>query len=153
MAVPYARHVSDAAVSQTPTLPLEITDQIIDFVAGLKVKKLRANLAACSLVCHAWMRRSRHHFFQDCRLLIHLNNTILFGELLRSSFCTILPHVHALAMRNNGESMFHEIRDALKLLTNLKSLRLGGSNWDAHGAPPPREFMTSLSRSVVELEM
>ncbi|KAJ6521971.1 hypothetical protein DFH09DRAFT_1424387 [Mycena vulgaris] len=137
---------------QTPALPLELTDQIIDFVAGLKVKKLRANLATCSLVCRAWTRRSRHHFFQNCRLLVHLDNTLLFGKLLRSPSCTIIPYVQTLTMRNNGETFFHQIRDALSLLTNLKSLRLCGWNWDAYGAPPPREFMAGLG-SVVELEI
>ncbi|KAJ7497703.1 hypothetical protein FB451DRAFT_1386921 [Mycena latifolia] len=153
MPVPCAsKRPPETATFKTPALPLELTDQIIDFVAGLKVKKLRANLAACSLVCHAWTRRSRHHFFQNCRLLIHRNNTILFGKLLCSPFCTIVPHVQALTMRNNGESLFHQIRDALGLLTNLKSLRLCGWNWDAYGAPPAREFLTSL-RHVMELEI
>ncbi|KAJ6489553.1 hypothetical protein C8R47DRAFT_1124716 [Mycena vitilis] len=139
-------------LSEPLDLPQELTDRIIDFVAGLRVKKLRANLAACSLVCRAWLCCSRYHFFQNCRLLVHLNNTLPFGKLLRSPTCTILPHLETLTLRNNGESVFHEIRDALKLLTNLKSLRLCGHNWAAHGAPPPREFLSGLS-SVIELEI
>ncbi|KAJ6594308.1 hypothetical protein B0H19DRAFT_1094971 [Mycena capillaripes] len=152
--LPHHKRISapDTSVLDSPSLPLEITEQIIDFVAGLKLKKLRATLAACSLVCRAWNHRSRHHFFQSCRLLVHLNNTLLFGELLRSPSCTILPHLETLTLRNNGESYFHEIQDALKLLANLKSLRLCGMNWDAHGSPPPREFLSSLT-NVTDLEI
>ncbi|KAJ7141372.1 hypothetical protein C8R44DRAFT_245368 [Mycena epipterygia] len=139
-------------VFKPPHLPLELTDQIIDVVAGLKVKKLRANLAACSPVCRTWMRRSRYHFFQSCRLLVHRENTLLFGELLRSPSCTILPFIETLTMRNNGESFFHQIQDALSLLMNLKSLRLCGWNWDAYDAPPARELLMSLG-SVVDLEI
>ncbi|KAJ7680724.1 hypothetical protein DFH06DRAFT_1405370 [Mycena polygramma] len=141
-----------STLSEPLDIPQELTDRIIDFVAGLRVKKLRANLAACSLVCRAWLCRSRYHFFQNCRLLVHLNNTLPFGKLLRSPTCTILPQLETLTLRNNGESFFHEIQDALKLLTNLKSLRLYGHNWAAHGAPPPCEFLSSLS-SVIELEI
>ncbi|KAF7357749.1 hypothetical protein MVEN_00820800 [Mycena venus] len=143
---------TDSAIFRKNTLPLELSDQIIDFVAGLKVKKLRAHLATCSLVCRAWTSRSRYHFFQNCRLLVHLNNTLLFGQLLRSPLCTILLHLETLTLRNNGESSFHRIQDDLKLLTNLKSLRLCGWNWNAHGSPPPREFLSTFT-NVVDLEI
>jgi hypothetical protein len=68
------------------TLPLEVTDDIIDIIALQQPKQRRAtsNLAACSLVCRGWTPRSRFHFFTDCSLLIRVNykNTVAFGKSL-----------------------------------------------------------------------
>ncbi|KAJ7472694.1 hypothetical protein FB451DRAFT_301323 [Mycena latifolia] len=135
-----------------PYLPLEITDHIIDLLASQPVKKLRGNLAACSLVCRDWNRRSRSHFFSDCRLLVRYRNTAAFGELLRSPHCTILPHVRRLTMENNGACIFDTIKEELKLLTGVESLKLSGSNWAVHGSAPRRGFMASLP-TVVELDV
>ncbi|KAJ6617670.1 hypothetical protein B0H10DRAFT_2218397 [Mycena sp. CBHHK59/15] len=150
MIPPYAS--TEPLIFNMPALPLELTDCIIDFVAILKVKRLRANLAACSLVCRTWTRRSRHHFFKACRLLVSQRNLLAFDALLRSPLCTILPHVRQLTLENNGGCRFDPLGDALKLLPNMESLRLAGSEWGSHGAPPRRGFMTSLA-GVVELEV
>ncbi|KAJ7481386.1 hypothetical protein B0H11DRAFT_2023665 [Mycena galericulata] len=135
-----------------PPLPLELTDLIIDYLAATKMKRLRANLAACALVCRAWTPRSRSHFFRNCRLLLAKHNTIEFGILIRSPICTIRPFVHQLTMRNHGEFFFDDISDALKLLAKVESLRLAGSSWEAHGAAPRLGFMQSLP-NVVDLEV
>ncbi|KAJ7111927.1 hypothetical protein C8R44DRAFT_798948 [Mycena epipterygia] len=117
-------------------------------------KKLRSNFAACSLVCRSWTHRSRSHFFRDCLLLLHYRNAADFGKLLRSPYCTILPHVRQLTMENNGHCYraFDDIKEELKLLVGVESLRLSGSSWAVHGAAPRRGFMASLG-SVVELEI
>ncbi|KAJ7472689.1 hypothetical protein FB451DRAFT_1250380 [Mycena latifolia] len=128
-----------------PSLPLEITDHIIDLVASQRIKKLRGNLAACSMVCRDWTARSRMHFFSDCRLLLHYRNTAAFGKLLRSPYCTILPHVRLLTMENDGACIFDSIKDELKLLVRVESLKLSGSSWAVHGAAPRRGFMASLA--------
>ncbi|KAJ6544973.1 hypothetical protein DFH09DRAFT_1172382 [Mycena vulgaris] len=135
-----------------PSLPLEITDYIIDIVASQRVKNLRGNLAVCSLVCREWTHRSRSHFFSDCRLLLHYRNTLAFGELLRSPHCTILPHVRLLTMENKGYCMFDRIQKDLKLLAQVESLKLTGSSWAVHGVAPRRGFMASLA-TVVELDV
>ncbi|KAJ7472698.1 hypothetical protein FB451DRAFT_1250406 [Mycena latifolia] len=135
-----------------PSLPLEITDHIIDLVASQRVKKLRGNLATCSLVCRAWTARSRLHFFSDCRLLLHYRNTAAFGKLLRSPYCTILPHVRLLTMENDGACIFDSIKEELKLLVRIESLKLSGSSWAVHGTAPRRGFMASLA-TVVELDI
>ncbi|KAJ7157633.1 hypothetical protein C8R43DRAFT_1125308 [Mycena crocata] len=133
-----------------PALPLEITDHIIDMVALQRAKRVRRILAACSLVCRAWTHRSRFHFFRDCRLLIHEYNADAFGQSLRSPYCTILPHVRQLTMRS--PTNFDRIKEELKLLTHVESLKLSGPSWAAHGAAPRRGFMSSLT-NVVELEI
>ncbi|KAJ7157628.1 hypothetical protein C8R43DRAFT_997185 [Mycena crocata] len=136
------------------TLPLEITDHIIDMVALQRVKRVRSGLAACSLVCRSWTYRSRFHFFHDCRLLLHYHNAAAFGRLLRSPHCTILPHVRRLTMRNHGDcyTVFDDIKEDLKLLSRVETLRLSGSSWAVHGTAPRRGFMSSLA-DVVELEI
>ncbi|KAJ7767179.1 hypothetical protein B0H16DRAFT_352316 [Mycena metata] len=135
------------------TLPLEITDHILDCVASQRVKKVRANLASCSLVCRRWVYQSRSNFFRDCRLLVHQSNALAFAALLRSPYCTVLPHVRRLTMLMNSWSLaFDDISDDLRLLVAVDSLKLSGSCWAAHGAPPRRGFMSSLA-GVVELEI
>ncbi|KAJ6620025.1 hypothetical protein B0H10DRAFT_2188730 [Mycena sp. CBHHK59/15] len=136
------------------SLPSEIHDHIIDFVAVQKVKKVRGNLAACSLVCRAWTPRSRSHFFKDLRLLINYDNVDAFGELLRSPCCTILSHVRYLTMLSDdyGSRRYDELKEPLALLTGLESLRLIGRSWEVHGAAPSRGFMSSLA-GVVDLEI
>ncbi|KAJ7683659.1 hypothetical protein B0H17DRAFT_1137586 [Mycena rosella] len=146
--LPFHPAISDSV----PSLPLEITDLIIDAVASQRAKNVRSNLAACSLVCRAWTRRSRSHFFKDCRLLLHYYNTARFGELLRSPHCTILPHVRRLTMESSGACIFDNIKEELKFLVRVESLKLSGSSWAAHGAPPRKGFMASLA-TVVELDI
>ncbi|KAJ6512636.1 hypothetical protein C8R45DRAFT_324512 [Mycena sanguinolenta] len=138
-------------------LPLELLDRIIDCVAFQRVKKVRSNLASCSLVCRQWTHRSRVHFFKDCRLLLHYHNALAFGELLRSPYCTILPHVRQLTILNFGNvwhriHVFDDIKEELRLLIRLESLKLSGSSWAMHGKAPARGFMSALA-SVVELEI
>lgn len=104
------------------------------------------------------MPRSRFHFFEDCRMLLLSKNAPAFAELLRSPFCTILPHVRQLTIVNHCKGWsrdalaFDNIKEALRLLVGLESLRLGGSSWVMHGAAPRRGFMSALG-SVVELEI
>jgi hypothetical protein len=139
-----------AGIYTTPPLPLEITDYIIDIVATQRAKWRRSDLAACSLVCRAWTQRSRLHFFSDCRLLLHYYNAPKFGRLLASPHCTILPHVRRLTME--GTVIFDDIKEELKLLQRVESLKLTGKSWAAHGAPPRRGFMASLA-TVLELDI
>ncbi|KAJ6505690.1 hypothetical protein C8R47DRAFT_1037645 [Mycena vitilis] len=136
------------------SLPGELVDMIIDLVAVQKVKRIRANLAACSLVCRAWLYRSRRHFFYRCRLLLHSQNIHGFAVLIRSPLCTIRSYVHQLSLRNDGDfpRQFDGISDVLAQLTKVTSLRLSGADWAAHGAPPRRGFMKSLP-NVVDLEL
>ncbi|OCH94035.1 hypothetical protein OBBRIDRAFT_723682, partial [Obba rivulosa] len=47
----------------TSELPPELTDRIIDFLYGDKY-----TLAACGLVCRAWVPASRFHLFHSVRL-------------------------------------------------------------------------------------
>ncbi|KAJ6523989.1 hypothetical protein B0H19DRAFT_1244052 [Mycena capillaripes] len=141
-----------AVIFNSPPFPPELTDIIIDLVAVQKAKRVRANLAACSLVCHVWLNRSRRHFFDNCRLLLARHNMDGFATLIRSPLCTIRPYVHQLSLRNSGYDRFDNISDALAQLTRVVSLRLIGSDWEAHGAPPRLGFMQSLP-NVVDLEV
>ncbi|KAJ7652779.1 hypothetical protein DFH06DRAFT_533720 [Mycena polygramma] len=146
--------VNKPALMVPYSLPWELIDMIIDVVAVQKVKRIRANLAACSLVCRAWLYRSRRHFFYRCRLLLHSQNIHGFAALIRSPLCTIRSYVHQLSLRNDGHTprQFDGISDVLAQLTKVTSLRLIGPVWAAHGAPPRRGFMKSLP-NVVDLEV
>jgi hypothetical protein len=53
-------------------------------------------------------------------------------------------------MVNDGSCVFHCIKEDLKLLERIESLKFSGLYWAAHGAPPRRGFMSSLA-TVVEL--
>ncbi|KAJ7197516.1 hypothetical protein B0H12DRAFT_1245038 [Mycena haematopus] len=139
-------HSTIHAISPIHDLPLELMDRIIDCVAIQKVKKVRGNLASCSLVCRRWTHRSRVHFFKDCRLLLHYHNAPAFAELLRSPCCTILPHVRQLTILNYGNvwhraHAFDDIKEELRLLIRLESLKLSGTSWAMHGTAPTRGFI------------
>ncbi|KAJ7488554.1 hypothetical protein B0H11DRAFT_2406632 [Mycena galericulata] len=120
------------SIFNPPTLPLELTDLIIDYLAATKVKRLRANLAACALVCRAWAPRIRdpHSFL------------VLYNSAFRPPIDDAEP----------WRILFDDISDALKLLTKVESLRLAGSSWEAHGVAPRLGFMQSLP-NVFDLEV
>ncbi|KAJ7149577.1 hypothetical protein C8R46DRAFT_1358664 [Mycena filopes] len=135
-------------------LPLELTDGIIDLIATHQ-DGVVTDLAACALVCRAWMARSRLHLFRDFHLVVLTKSNLpKFAALVRSQHCTIVPHVQALALHKNGGRVneYDMISDVLERLTAVKRLRLTGPYWDAHGAPPRRGFMKSLPH-VVDLEV
>lgn len=58
-----ARYEPIFVFSMPPSLPLELSDRIIDFLYDDK-----ASLAQCSLVAHSWLPASRYHLFRCIEL-------------------------------------------------------------------------------------
>ncbi|KAF7365543.1 hypothetical protein MVEN_00427600 [Mycena venus] len=73
----------------TIQLPQELIEVIIDHLADDST-----SLKACSLVCRAWVCRSRRHLYKHITLLVR--NILALRELLQSPWCTLLPHVSSI---------------------------------------------------------
>ncbi len=76
-----------------PSIPQEITESIIDDV---HLKSDITTLKSCSLVCRAWIPRSRFHLFSKMRIILSRTNGDAlqhFAAFLTSSTaaCTALP--------------------------------------------------------------
>jgi len=70
-------------------IPAELTNHIIDYLHADKDA-----LAACSMVCKAWLPRARHHVFG--RMRIELSTADRLFELINFPLSTITPYVHHL---------------------------------------------------------
>ncbi|KAF7377663.1 F-box domain-containing protein [Mycena sanguinolenta] len=108
------------------SLPQELIDMIIDFVAG-DIWAQWFTLQTCALVCRSWVSRSRSHFFERCPRL-ESDNARGFRDLLQSPYCTFLSHVRTIRL-NSWEPQdrnFDEILVAadLRRLENLCALEL-----------------------------
>ncbi|KAK0184764.1 hypothetical protein F5146DRAFT_1168735 [Armillaria mellea] len=88
------------------SFPIELIEEILDHVDCLPAKDIQdilhhpsrgynsgrvATLASCSLVCRAWLPRSRFHLFSSVRL--RLDNYASFLPLIASPFCSFLNSV------------------------------------------------------------
>ncbi|KAJ7350755.1 hypothetical protein DFH08DRAFT_644137, partial [Mycena albidolilacea] len=70
--------------------PQELIDEILDYLADDKY-----SLRTCSLVCRAWVLRTRACLFESCRLSRE-RHVVGFGEVLQSPNCTFLHHVRSM---------------------------------------------------------
>ncbi|KAK0488320.1 hypothetical protein EDD18DRAFT_1420211 [Armillaria luteobubalina] len=93
------------------SLPIELIEEILDYVNCLPVKDIQgilrhpsrgynsgrvATLASCALVCRAWLPRSRFHLFVSVTL--RLDNYASFLPLIASPFCSFLNSVFELVL-------------------------------------------------------
>ncbi|KAF8201288.1 hypothetical protein K438DRAFT_1965790 [Mycena galopus ATCC 62051] len=108
-------------------LPLELIEEVLD-----KLADDSNSLRICSLVCRAWLSRCRSHLFKSCRLhtkgLGGVDNTLSFGDLLRSPHCTFIAHVRRLeSLRYSSDaddSHFQEIALDLRRLSGVVELEM-----------------------------
>ncbi|KAF7369089.1 hypothetical protein MVEN_00236000 [Mycena venus] len=103
-------------------LPQELIEEILDHLAGDS-----GSLKACSLVCRAWVSRSRSHLFKTCTLVP--DNILGFCELLRSpGGCTFIPHVCGIHADHHywdlDDCRFNTITADLRRLTHVTALEL-----------------------------
>ncbi|KAJ6551410.1 hypothetical protein B0H19DRAFT_1236587 [Mycena capillaripes] len=98
-------------------LPQELVDAIIDQLANN-----HKSLKTCSLVCRAWISRSRHHSFASCSL--RPNNIHGFRDLLQSPNSTFVPHVRRIdAVRKHGHENDHFFDDGdMRRLVHVRKL-------------------------------
>ncbi|KAJ6551565.1 hypothetical protein B0H19DRAFT_1073249 [Mycena capillaripes] len=113
-------------------LPQELIEEIVDHLAGDF-----ASLKACSLVCRAWVFRTRSYLFETCRL--EPDNIIDFYDLLRSpDICTFLLHVRSVSADrhywHHNDRWFNEITTRLHYLANVRTLELTLSVVNAPGS-------------------
>ncbi|PBK79996.1 hypothetical protein ARMGADRAFT_95773 [Armillaria gallica] len=93
------------------SLPIELIEEILDHVNCLPAKDIQsilchssrgynsgrvATLASCSLVCRAWLPRSRFHLFRS--VYLEPNNYVSFLLLITSPFCSFLNSVLELVL-------------------------------------------------------
>ncbi|KAF7369105.1 hypothetical protein MVEN_00237700 [Mycena venus] len=95
--------------------PQELVDEMLDHLDHVSLK-------TCSLVCRAWLARSRSHVFGTCSL--DPTNILGFRDLLQSSGCTFIPHVRRInsyrAWENNR--CFDEMVADLRRLARVHTL-------------------------------
>ncbi|KAF7377748.1 hypothetical protein MSAN_00197800 [Mycena sanguinolenta] len=111
----------------TIDLPQELIDTILDeLAADPSSSSSRKNCALCALVCRAWVPRSRSHLFETCWLCTSCRISE-FRDLLRSPYCTFLPHVRNIGTDSDSElsRMFDDQFAAdLRGLTRVCSLQM-----------------------------
>ncbi|KAJ7906288.1 hypothetical protein B0H13DRAFT_716833 [Mycena leptocephala] len=101
--------------------PQELIDEILDHLAD----DFRS-LKTCSLVCRAWVPRSRSYLFETCTLVP--NNVLFFHELLHFPGCTFLPHIRSIEASRYYWSRYERYFDAIAAdvcrLTNVYALEM-----------------------------
>ncbi|KAJ7856675.1 hypothetical protein B0H14DRAFT_2752389, partial [Mycena olivaceomarginata] len=136
----------------------ELVDEILDYYAGN-----RPSLTTCSLVSREWVSRCRSHLFKKCSLKHPVppspfkSRLIHFCDLLRSPYCTFLPHVCAIYLIHfdrQDYGCFDEIAADLDRLSQITRLRVIGhvplTSNDipaAHPIPIPPPELRSLTLS------
>ncbi|KAJ6551397.1 hypothetical protein B0H19DRAFT_1157480 [Mycena capillaripes] len=137
----------------TIDFPQELVEAILDQLADES-----ASLKACSLVCRAWVSRSRFHLFETCNLLPE--NILVFRDLLRSHIaCTFAPQIRRItAFRDYShanDDCFDTIAVDLRRLAHIRTLEMTLSliyptNADAYfraGFVTAFQYITRLSFS------
>ncbi|KAF8201293.1 hypothetical protein K438DRAFT_1717034 [Mycena galopus ATCC 62051] len=117
--------------------PQELIDHVIDQLAVDA-----DSLKSCSLVCRAWVPRCRSHLFKSCSLHTKdidrhgVHNILSFRDLLRSSYCTFVPHVRCLRTTQRAwdihDSLYQEIAVDLRRLTSVIELVMKISIYHQH---------------------
>ncbi|KZT07144.1 uncharacterized protein LAESUDRAFT_713654 [Laetiporus sulphureus 93-53] len=123
-------------------LPPEICDHIIDYLWND-----RRALAACNLVCRAWLPATRTHIFNRIRLPNKVTSA-RFRQLLAES-PYIARHVRALSIRRSSRSAGLPL-DYSEILQKLTSLRHLYVRCMAHTSDPYPAFVmeTTLEPSL-----
>ncbi|KAK7050484.1 hypothetical protein R3P38DRAFT_3306790 [Favolaschia claudopus] len=104
-------------------LPLELVYEIIDFLAALHPRSLRAG----SLVCHAWLSRIRPILFST--ITLRKKNIVAFIEILRSpNDCSFLPLIRRInAHRLIGDAFdlyFDAVSNDLRTSAHIHTLEM-----------------------------
>ncbi|KAF8147493.1 hypothetical protein B0H34DRAFT_176697 [Crassisporium funariophilum] len=123
-------------VVQSPVLPGEITDAIIDHLHS----DLRA-LGVCSTVCSEWLFRCRHHVFSTVQLWPWRVNR--FFDLAQSQSCTFTHYIHRIELddsrarslaihgKNEDQVLFNDAmsRSHIPCLAQVKSIQVRNVDW------------------------
>lgn len=105
-----------------PDLPTELHDIIIDYLHDD-----RHTLAACALVCKAWLHTSRHHLFGYTST--NLNRVPQLAEVLQTAMvvpgcCPLHTHIRSLAISGPGDVEGRVVQNLLELLCKIEVLSL-----------------------------
>ncbi|KAK0472552.1 hypothetical protein IW261DRAFT_1508054 [Armillaria novae-zelandiae] len=108
------------------SLPIELIEEILDYVNCLPDKDIQGilrhpsrgynsgrvtTLASCSLVCRAWLPRSRFHLFVSVTLRLY--NYASFLPLIASPLCSFLNSVFEVVLSDHyqDETIYSENED------------------------------------------
>lgn len=137
-------------------LPAELADAIIDHLYGEY-----SALAACALVCKAWLPASRYHFWRDMRLTCSAEEVKRFTELLSIS-PEVAHYIRTVqlvgrcvdAYAHLESDVLHTALETLSRLPALASVALvglrfrerAGTSLPAHArSPPPLAGVAALA--------
>lgn len=87
---------TETVSSQTPAIPQELVDTIIDHSHSD-----RQLLGTCALVCRSWVPPSRYHLFNY--IAIRKENATALLDLLQSQLITFLPYLQGLTFFCNAD--------------------------------------------------
>ncbi|KAF8217838.1 hypothetical protein K438DRAFT_1747104 [Mycena galopus ATCC 62051] len=99
--------------------PQELVEEILDRLDSESLK-------LCSLVCWAWVFRTRSRLFRKCT--IHPKTVLTVRDLLQSPNCTFLQHIRSLDVerhsRRHTDPVFNEIAAAHFVGIGIRELDL-----------------------------
>lgn len=108
-----------------PTLPQEVTDDLIDWVGVGSVGQRDPHLRSCSLVARRWVKRSRQHLFHSIELasISEINNWI---KNISPGVGGVSGYVRKLWMGCNWEQLSQRFPSVehLRSFTHVEELRL-----------------------------
>jgi hypothetical protein len=126
-------------------LPLELVDAILEYLTDDKLV-----LAACCLVCKAWIYPSRRCLFADVE--IRNQNTARHALLSSSTTWSISPYVRRLRLIGLlSLSFWNEKLPHLRSLKNLRSLTITSLHW--HHTSPGAVLVCNNFKTIVRLHL
>ena len=114
--------ISQGSADFPPRLPLELCEAIIDYCSNDL-----CTLRACTLVCHAWVRRAQKHIFSRTCLR---TSKLRFTQTLLTANPTLAAYIQHLTVDFGGTDTLVNVRDMLKSvcqhMESVQALRLTG---------------------------
>ena len=140
-------------IMTSQTLPTEVCERIIDFVADrgegadeLWLARVFATLQACSLTCRAWVSRTRFHLFRIVGVGGHEKSLATFA-LFMDENPALHDFVDTFVMHGDSESPVTELHllplKIPQLIPKTRSIYIDGGI-----LYPPSPFFASMRRFV-----
>ncbi|KAF7350527.1 hypothetical protein MVEN_01358300 [Mycena venus] len=122
----------------TIQLPPELIEEVLGHLA-----EDPGTLRTCSLVCRAWVPRTRSYLFETWKLTPR--NMSGYCKLLHSPCVTFLAHVHGIhAPKRCWKEKDSRLVADLRRLTGVRTLTMSGIVHDSNANGPFRTFLSAF---------
>ncbi|KAK0437684.1 hypothetical protein EV421DRAFT_1007263 [Armillaria borealis] len=144
------------------SLAAELIDTIIDYVASAYRyhHMTRSLLSSCSLVCRAWLPRSRYHLFKA--ITLSSDNHPSFMRLITCPNCSFLGSIRRLTLietpdNDLGNLLLHQTLHTVdpSIFSNIKWLHIHNATFDFMSEEDFSQVLTALSSftSITHLDL